>query len=154
MIDNDQQSDYTKFYLIRQEQIVVEQLKKILDLEVKMTMVIEKANNLALKYEETLKTIETQSEIINQAGVSIEELTKFKLENEQKIKDLSEQLDKADETNRSIVSDKKTVVGEIAIKDGRIRDLEREVNRLNLEIKNLISEKPNKKTSKTKDETF
>ena len=76
MIDHDQQSDYTKFYLNRQEQIAIDQFRKIIDLEVKLTMVIENSNALGAKYEEALKTIETQQDVISQATVSIEELTK------------------------------------------------------------------------------
>jgi chromosome segregation ATPase len=152
MSDSDQQSDYTRFYVKRQEQIVVEQLKKIIDLEVKMTMLIENTNTLGTKYEEALQTIETQQEIISQATVSIEELTARKIENENTIKNLTDRADKAAETNRTIVEEKNTVVNEINMQKGRLNDLEREVNRLNEELRNV--DKPSKKITKSKDEDF
>jgi len=154
MIDHDQQSDYTKFYLLRQEQIVIEQLKKIIDLEVKLTMVIENANSLGKKYEECLITIENQKEIINQATVSIENLTNNKIENEKTNKDLNDRLNHFDETNRNMVSDKNNIVNELNMSKGRVNDLEREINRLNEELRNMSVEKNSKKTVKTKDETF
>jgi len=154
MNGSDQQNDYTKFYLTRQEQIAIDQFKKIIDLEVKLTMVIENANALGAKYEEALKTIETQQDVISQATVSIEELTKAKIDNDRAIKDLTERLDKADERNRSLTEDKNSVVNEINMSRGRINDLEREINRLNEELKQFDLEKPVKKNTKSKDETF
>jgi len=152
MSDSDQQSDYTRFYVKRQEQIVIEQLKKIIDLEVKMTMLIENTNTLGTKYEEALQTIETQQEIISQATVSIEELTARKIENENTIKNLTDRADKAAETNRTIVEEKNTVVNEINMQKGRLNDLEREVNRLNEELRN--ADKPSKKITKSKEDDF
>jgi len=152
MSDSDQQSDYTRFYVKRQEQIVIEQIKKIIDLEVKMTMLIENTNTLGAKYEEALQTIETQQEVIKQATVSIEELTTQKIENENTIKNLTDRADKAAETNRTIVEEKNIVVNEINMQKGRLNDLEREVNRLNEELRNV--DKPSKKITKSKDEDF
>ena len=152
MSDSDQQSDYTRFYVKRQEQIVIEQIKKIIDLEVKMTMLIENTNTLGAKYEEALQTIETQQEIISQATVSIEELTSKKIENENTIKNLTDRADKAAETNRTIIEEKNSVVNEINMQKGRLNDLEREVNRLNEELRNV--DKPSKKITKSKDEDF
>ena len=152
MNGSDQQNDYTKFYLTRQEQIAIDQFKKIIDLEVKLTMVIENANALGAKYEEALKTIETQQDVISQATVSIEELTKAKIDNDRAIKDLTERLDKADERNRSLTEDKNSVVNEVNMSRGRINDLEREINRLNGELSQAVSDKTKK--TKLKDETF
>ena len=90
MNGSDQQNDYTKFYLTRQEQIAIDQFKKIIDLEVKLTMVIENTNALGAKYEEALKTIETQQDVISQATVSIENLTNTKNDNDRAIKDLND----------------------------------------------------------------
>ena len=146
MNGSDQQNDYTKFYLTRQEQIAIDQFKKIIDLEVKLTMLIENANALGAKYEEALKTIETQQDVISQATVSIEELTKAKIDNDRAIKDLTERLDKADERNRSLTEDKNSVVNEVNMSRGRINDLEREINRLNGELSQAVSDK----TKKTK----
>ena len=154
MIDHDQQSDYTKFYLNRQEQIAIDQFRKIIDLEVKLTMVIDNANALGAKYEEALKTIETQKDVIGQATVSIEELTKAKIDNDKAIKDLSERLDKADERNRLLTEDKNSVVNEVNMSRGRINDLEREINRLNGELSQAVSDKTVKKNNKSKDENF
>ena len=154
MIDHDQQSDYTKFYLNRQEQIAIDQFRKIIDLEVKLTMVIENSNALGAKYEEALKTIETQKDVIGQATVSIEELTKAKIDNDKAIKDLSERLDKADERNRLLTEDKNSVVNEVNMSRGRINDLEREINRLNGELSQAVSDKTVKKNNKSKDENF
>lgn len=154
MIDHGQQSDYTKFYVLRQEQIVIEQQKKIIDLEVKMTMLIENANNLGKKYEECLITIENQKEIINQATVSIEDLSNKKIENEKIIKDFTDRLNQSDETNRNIVFEKNNIISELNMSRGRVNDLEREMKRLNEELNILSSAKSSKKTANLKDENF
>lgn len=152
MDDSEQQSDYTRFYIKRQEQILIESIKKNIDLEVKLAMLIDNINNLSKKHEEALQTIETQQEIINQATVSIEELTTRKIENENTIKNLTDRADKAAETNRTIIEEKNSVVNEINMQKGRLNDLEREVNRLNEELRN--ADKPSKKITKSKEDDF
>jgi chromosome segregation ATPase len=152
MDDSEQQSDYTRFYIKRQEQILIESIKKNIDLEVKLAMLIDNINNLSKKHEEALQTIETQQEIINQATVSIEELTTRKIENENTIKNLTDRADKAAETNRTIVEEKNAVVNEINMQKSRLNDLEREVNRLNEELRN--ADKPSKKITKFKEDDF
>jgi chromosome segregation ATPase len=152
MDDSEQQSDYTRFYIKRQEQILIESIKKNIDLEVKLAMLIDNINNLSKKHEEALQTIETQQEIINQATVSIEELTTRKIENENIIKNLTDRADKAAETNRTIIEEKNSVVNEINMQKGRLNDLEREVNRLNEELRN--ADKPSKKITKSKEDDF
>jgi chromosome segregation ATPase len=152
MDDSEQQSDYTRFYIKRQEQILIESIKKNIDLEVKLAMLIDNINNLSKKHEEALQTIETQQEIINQATVSIEELTTRKIENENTIKNLTDRADKAAETNRTIIEEKNAVVNEINMQKGRLNDLEREVNRLNEELRN--ADKPSKKITKSKEDDF
>jgi chromosome segregation ATPase len=152
MDDSEQQSDYTRFYIKRQEQILIESIKKNIDLEVKLAILIDNINNLSKKHEEALQTIETQQEIINQATVSIEELTTRKIENENIIKNLTDRADKAAETNRTIIEEKNSVVNEINMQKGRLNDLEREVNRLNEELRN--ADKPSKKITKSKEDDF
>jgi len=152
MDDSEQQSDYTRFYIKRQEQILIESIKKNIDLEVKLAILIDNINNLSKKHEEALQTIETQQEIINQATVSIEELTTRKIENENIIKNLTDRADKAAETNRTIIEEKNAVVNEINMQKGRLNDLEREVNRLNEELRN--ADKPSKKITKSKEDDF
>ena len=63
-----EQSNYNLFYIKRQEQLLFEQIKKGIEYEVRLTMLIG-------SYEETKKNLEQQNEINQQAMRSIEDLT-------------------------------------------------------------------------------
>ena len=63
-----QHNDYTVLFAQRQEELYVEQVRKNIDLEVKLQMIHP-------QFEKTKKDLETTNELLRQATVTIEQLT-------------------------------------------------------------------------------
>jgi hypothetical protein len=82
-MENNEQDNYTLLYIQRQEQLFVEQIKKTIDAEIRLSFAFK-------KYEDSQKQVELQNDMMQQAAKSIETLTVAKNNYEARIKQLEE----------------------------------------------------------------
>jgi len=175
MINDENKDQYTLAFIQKQEQHIMELLRKSIDLEIKVSILnssIINLNNLLkeseLRFEESQKNVSFSNEIMTQATASIEDLT---IKNKQHI-EREETLVKTI-TNLQVEADKlKSEIGSISVQreeakkqvialENSVEQYKREINRQNEELQSLFKENEElkinintKKTSKKKDDTF
>ena len=175
MINDENKDQYTLAFIQKQEQHIMELLRKSIGLEIKVSILnssIINLNNLLkeseLRFEESQKNVSFSNEIMNQATTSIEDLT---IKNKQHI-EREETLVKTI-TNLQVEADKlKSEIGSISVQreeakkqtialENSVEQYKREINRQNEELQSLFKENEElklnintKKTSKKKDDTF
>jgi chromosome segregation ATPase len=128
-----EQSNYNLFYIKRQEQLLFEQIKKGIEYEVRLTMLIG-------SYEEAKKNLEQQNEINQQAMRSIEDLTiknkNLQSENERIVAKVPGLENAIHENNKLQV----TLAAERDNLTFRLGDLQKEMKRQQEEMQNLFTE--------------
>jgi chromosome segregation ATPase len=72
---NDQQNLYTLHYIQKQEQLLLDFLRKNIDAEVRIVALNNNINEANARYEESQKQVALGNELLNQAAASIETLT-------------------------------------------------------------------------------
>lgn len=125
-----QQNDYTRLYILRQEQLLFDQIRKTIDAEIKASMLIKSSSELQIKYNESQKQVETQNEMMQQAANSIEDLTNRnkRLEAEKQVErdrflGFNKKYNEANEERNNL--------------HARNTSLQKEVERLNIEVNDL-----------------
>ena len=128
-----EQSNYNLFYIKRQEQLLFDQIKKGIEYEVRLTMLIG-------SYEEAKKNLEQQNEINQQAMRSIEDLTiknkNLQSENERIVAKVPSLENAIHENNKLQV----TLAAERDNLTFRLGDLQKEMKRQQEELQNLFNE--------------
>jgi len=154
MINDENKDQYTLAFIQKQEQHIMELLRKSIDLEIKVSILnssIINLNNLLkeseLRFEESQKNVSFSNEIMNQATTSIEDLT---IKNKQHI-EREETLVKTI-TNLQVEADKlKSEIGSISVQreeakkqtialENSVEQYKREINRQNEELQSLFKE--------------
>jgi chromosome segregation ATPase len=128
-----EQSNYNLFYIKRQEQLLFEQIKKGIEYEVRLTMLIG-------SYEEAKKNLEQQNEINQQAMRSIEDLT---IKNKNLQSENEKIAAKVPGLENAIHENNKLQVTLAAERDNltfRLGDLQKEIKRQQDEMQNLFNE--------------
>lgn len=128
-----EQSNYNLFYIKRQEQLLFDQIKKGIDYEVRLTMLIG-------SYEEAKKNLEQQNEINQQAMRSIEDLT---IKNKNLQSETERIAAKVPSLENAIHENNKLQVNLAAERDSltfRFGDLQKEMKRQQEELQNLFNE--------------
>jgi len=132
-MDLSEQSNYNLFYIKRQEQLLFEYMKKSIDYEVKLAMLMNSS-------EESKKNLEIQNDINQQALRSVEDLTIKNKNFEAQIEQLTARntfIEKGiQESNRN----KEALVQERDKLSFRINDLEKEIQRQKEEMQQLFDE--------------
>ena len=132
-MDLSEQSNYNLFYIKRQEQLLFEYMKKSIDYEVKLAMLMNSS-------EESKKNLEIQNDINQQALRSVEDLTIKNKNFEAQIEQLTARntfIEKGiQESNRN----KEALVQERDKLSFRINDLEKEIQRQKEEMQQLFNE--------------
>ena len=82
-MEKTEQDNYTLLFIQRQEQLLVEQIKKTIDAEIRLSFAFK-------KYEDSQKQVDLQNDMMQQAAKSIETLTVGKNNLEARIKQLEE----------------------------------------------------------------
>lgn len=82
-MEKTEQDNYTLLFIQRQEQLLVEQIKKTIDAEIRLSFAFK-------KYEDSQKQVDLQNDMMQQAAKSIETLTVDKNNLEARIKQLEE----------------------------------------------------------------
>lgn len=175
MINDENKDQYTLAFIQKQEQHIMELLRKSIDLEIKVSILnssIINLNNLLkeseLRFEESQKNVSFSNEIMNQATTSIEDLTiknKQHIEREETlvktITNLQVEVDKLKSEIGSISVQREEAKKQVIALENSVEQYKREINRQNEELQSLFKENEElkinintKKTSKKKDDTF
>jgi predicted RNase H-like nuclease (RuvC/YqgF family) len=139
MIEIDQQQ-YSFAYAQCLESSFHEQIRKTIDLEVRLSFLAEKIQEEKNKFEESQKNVEVQNEIMQQAANSIQELTiknkDLEFKNENSSKKVTEL-----EANIHRISEKSDSFERLSNqKDSKIKELERELERQGKELQTTFEE--------------
>jgi chromosome segregation ATPase len=155
MFDHDN-SDYTRFYVKRQELLLFEQIKKSIDLEVKVTMLTSLLEDLRKEYNETYSKLQQQIDITNQAANGVQDLTNKNNFLENTIKELKENVEtmqnKLIESNTKmseVVANKEKVSSELEFCFKKTDELERELVRQQKEMQEIFEENKSLQSKKT-----
>ena len=90
MESDDSQEKYLKHYIQRQEILLLEYIRKNIELELKAISLNASLNEYKSKYEESQKQVEIQNNLMQQAANGVESLTLEKMAFEEKEKKLNE----------------------------------------------------------------
>lgn len=138
MSDNNEQ--IALLYVQKQEQLVLDIIRKNVNLEVQHSLLLDKYKELEKLYQDSQNNVSNQNEILNQAAESIKDLTE-KNNKYEKLK-----------TDYNIINNEN-----VNLKN-KIDDLTKEINRQNNEMKSIFDEneemrkKLPKKKTKSKSE--
>jgi len=168
MINDENKDQYALAYIQKQEQHIIELLRKNIDLEIKIGILNNSVNYLNNSLEESQKNVSISNDIMAQATTSIEDLT---IKNRQQV-EREETLVKTI-TNLQVENDKlKSEIGSTNIQreeakkqvvalDNSIEQYKKEIARQNDELQTMFKEIEElklsintKKPSKKKDDTF
>lgn len=135
--------NYTISFLKRQEDILIEQIRKTIDLEIKLSFANDKIKELTAQFEESQKQIEIQNGMMQQAADSIKTLTLTRDNNENKIKNLETSVNDLRAKTHKLEEELRT-------QTSKASNFEREVNRQQTELQQLFEE--NEQLKKNKDQ--
>ena len=91
-MSDEQQNNYNLLYVQRQEQLLVEAIRKSIDLEVRVSIFSKAIQDQRAEYDNLNNQLEVQIDINNQACVSVEDLTMKVHDYEHKTKTLQEKI--------------------------------------------------------------
>ena len=155
MLDSDN-NDYTKLYIRRQEQIILEQIKRGIDAEAKFAMISSLTEEIQKEHEETKRQLEVQIDIANQAANALQSMVQTNKNLESELENLKT---KHENLNLQIV-EKDRAIGELIVQKDNISnnlnscvkktdDLERELLRQQEEMQDIYEENKELKAKKT-----
>ena len=151
-MDNEQQGEnVTLLYIQKQEQTILEYIRKQVDYEIKLHLMNDKLNQHIEKIKELIQTVETQSNIINQATNSIEILTE-----EKKLISQNDRTEEFQKTIFDLTNSEIELKNKINILERKNLDYQSELARQNEELTKLYNQEGSskKKNKKLLDETF
>lgn len=90
MDENESQEKHLKLYIQRQEMLLLDYIRKTIDLELKAISLNSSLLEYKTKFEESQKQVEIQNDLMQQAANGVESLTIEKLKFEEKEKKLNE----------------------------------------------------------------
>ena len=154
MESDDSQEKYLKLYIQRQEMLLLDYIRKTIELELKVISLNAALNDYKSKYEESQKQVEIQNEIMKQAATGVETLTVEKIAFEEKekklnetIKELKNSLNDCKNERYSISQDLNRANEKIANFDNEIKmsnhkadEIRQEYNRQTQELSKLFKE--------------
>lgn len=148
------QVNYLKSYVQRQENLLLDNIRKSIDFEIKILSLKNSLQEMTLKYEESQKQIEIQNEMMQQAANGVEGLTLQLKESQANELNLNKKVEELREQNSVCRNEKYTVTQELqqarleieTLKQGdsleqeRLKELREEYNRQTAELSQLYKE--------------
>jgi hypothetical protein len=126
-------SDYTVSFLKRQEEYLIEHIRKTIDLDIRLSFANDKIKELTTQFEESQRQIEIQNEMMKQAAKSVEELTLKR-----------DQFNKIIEDNQQRISQFTTKINvleeQVRVESNKAVNFEREYQRQKDELQQLFEE--------------
>ena len=99
---NEGQDIYLKQFIQRQEFLFLDLLRKNIDLEIRLTALSASLKDLSSKYEESQKQVEIQNEMMQQAAVGVESLSKEKQQFEKEKTELDKKIEDLNKVNEDL----------------------------------------------------
>jgi chromosome segregation ATPase len=154
MEPNEGQDIYLKQFIQRQESLFLDLLRKNIDLEIRLTAISASLKDLSSKYEESQKQVDIQNEMMQQAAVGVESLSKEKQQFEKEKTELNKKIEDLKKSLQDYKNEKQQVIVELeTIKNAhanyvkRYEDLNDEYLRQTQELSNLYKENEKLKTN-------
>jgi predicted RNase H-like nuclease (RuvC/YqgF family) len=148
-----QNENVTLLYIQKQEQCIIDYVRKQLDYEIKLHLMNDKLNQHIEKIKELSTIIDNQNSIVSQASNSIEMLTEENRNLQNINSSYKEKIEKLEKTIFDIDNDLRQHKKMNESNNKKIADLQIELDRQNDELTGLYN--PNKKKpKKVQDETF
>lgn len=126
---NDNNEIVALSYIQKQEQFILEMVRKNLNLEVHIVSLNNKISECEKLYKESQNNVLQQNDLMNQAAVSIKELTEKKDKYEKLKNDYS-----------VVINEKNSLIEQNKELNRKINELLNEINRQNVEMKTLYDE--------------
>lgn len=147
MESDDSQEKYLKHYIQRQEMLLLEYIRKTIDLELKAISLNSSSIEYKTKYEESQKQVEVQNELMQQAATGVETLTIEKKKYEKTVEELKTSLSDCRNERVAIASElsqaKEKIANfdnEIKMSNHRAEEIREEYNRQTQELSDLFKE--------------
>jgi CRISPR/Cas system-associated endonuclease Cas3-HD len=148
MLDSDN-NDYTKLYVRRQEQFLVEQIKKSIDLDVKFTMLSSILEDLRKEYTETKAQLDMQIDISNKTAVALQEHMQTNKDLEALVVSLNEKVADLDKKLLESLVERSNLSEELQACNKKNEGFEKELVRQRNEMQEIFDENKELKTKKT-----
>ena len=145
-IDSD---DYTKLYIKRQEQLLLDQIKKSIDTDVKLTVLTSLLEDLRKQFEETKAQLDMQIDIANQAANGLQESMSKNQQLENLITSLRGNIADLDKKYLDSVVLRDNLVKDLDSCNRKNEGLEKELVRQRDEMQEIFDENKELKTKKT-----
>jgi len=148
MLDSDN-NDYTKLFLIRQEQFLLEQVKKSIDLDVKFTMLSSFLEELRKQYSETKDQLDMQIDISNKAAAALQEELRKNQELESMVNSLKNKVEELDKRYMDTAISRNNLDEDLKNCNKRNDSLEKELVRQRNEMQEIFNENKELKAKKS-----
>ena len=146
METDDGQEKYLKQYIQRQEILLLDYIRKNIDLEIKVISLNSSLLEFKNKYEESQKQVEVQNDLMQQAATGVETLTVENKKYEKMIGDL----EKISRDFRSELNEYKSKCSnaeeELKLVNARLQEIREEYSRQTQELGELFKENEDLKT--------
>lgn len=166
MDDKENQEIYLKQFIQKQENMLLDFLRKNIDLDIRYSALSLSLKDITSKYEESQKQVTIQNEIMQQAATGVESLTIEKKKFEQKEIDYNKTIDELKKSLHDCKNEREKItkqyneeLDKMKFFDKKYGDLEEEYNRQTQELSELFRENQELKSklpinkSKAKKET-
>ena len=175
MESDESQEKHLKYYIQRQEMLLLEYIRKTIDLELKAISLNASLIDYKTKYEESQKQVDIQNDLMKQAANGVESLTVEKIAFEEKEKKLNETIKELKQSLNDCKNERYSITqelnqtkekianfdNEIKMANNRADEIREEYNRQTQELNELFKENEelksklpiNKAKAKAKKET-
>lgn len=147
MDNNEGQDIYLKQFIQRQENLLLDFLRKNIDLEIRNTTLTASLKEMTSKYEESQKQVALQNDLMQQAATGVESLTVEKKVFEQKeseyqntVENLKTSLHECKKEREEITRKYNEIISSISGTDKKYNDLMEEYRRQTEELNVLFKE--------------
>ena len=147
MESDEGQDIYLRQFIQRQENLLLDFLRKNIDLEIRVAALVSSVKDLSIKYEESQKQVEIQNELMQQAAKGVESLTIDKKQFEQEKNEFVKTIDDLKRSLHDCKSERQKITAEFeefktkhASGDKRYDDLVFEYQRQTQELNKLYQE--------------
>ena len=126
---NDNNEIIALSYIQKQEQFILDMVRKNLNLEVHIVSLNNKISECEKLYKESQNNVLQQNDLMNQAAVSIKELTEKK-----------DKYEKLENDYSVVINEKNSLIEQNKELNRKVNELLNEINRQNVEMKTLYDE--------------
>lgn len=147
MDDKESQEIYLKQFIQRQENMLLDFLRKNIDLDIRASALSLSLKDITSKYEESQKQVTIQNEIMQQAAAGVESLTIDKKKFEQKEIDYNKTIDELKKSLYECKFEREKITNQFNEElnrskffDKKYEDLEEEYRRQTKELQDLYNE--------------